>query len=162
MTKSYEQLVQRVQRKINSPRAQSEHCTEIQRGEDDSADDWTVGTTGYLLRRTDLITEGVWRRAKIQASKVGRVCRPWHHVTNITTAASQLCRRSATVFVSDHLHQTKKTAQWRRYAVRLLPLLLGTNDLTSPPFTNQPRLFQHPHPRLNINVVNINLRRQLQ
>jgi hypothetical protein len=40
MTKSYEQLVQRVQRKINSPRAQSEHCTEIQRGEDDSADDW--------------------------------------------------------------------------------------------------------------------------
>lgn len=40
MSKSYEQLVQRVQRKINSPRAQSEHCAELQRQPEDSADDW--------------------------------------------------------------------------------------------------------------------------
>ena len=39
---------------------------------------WTVGSTGYLLRRVDLTTEGVWRRARNQAGKAGRVCRPWH------------------------------------------------------------------------------------
>lgn len=43
-----------------------------------SEDTWTVGTTAYLLRRTDLITEGVWRKARNQAGEVGRICRPWH------------------------------------------------------------------------------------
>jgi len=37
---SYKQLVQRVQRKINSPRAQSEHCAELQRQPEDSPGDW--------------------------------------------------------------------------------------------------------------------------
>ncbi|SJN11600.1 hypothetical protein CZ787_06290 [Halomonas citrativorans] len=38
--KTYQVLVSRVQRKINSPRAQSEHCAEIQRQPEDSTDDW--------------------------------------------------------------------------------------------------------------------------
>ena len=38
-----------------------------------------VGTTEYLLRRTDVITEGVWRRAKDPGGKQGRVCRPWQY-----------------------------------------------------------------------------------
>ena len=38
--KTYQALVSRVQRKINSPRAQSEHSAEIQRQPEDSADDW--------------------------------------------------------------------------------------------------------------------------
>lgn len=37
-----------------------------------------VGSTEYLLRRVDLITEGVWRRAKRPDGEIGRVCRPWH------------------------------------------------------------------------------------
>lgn len=40
MSKSYEQLIQRVQRKIGSPRAQSENCAELQRQPEDSDDDW--------------------------------------------------------------------------------------------------------------------------
>lgn len=40
MSKSYEQLVKRVQKEIGSPGAQSKHCVEIRRREDDSADDW--------------------------------------------------------------------------------------------------------------------------
>ncbi|MGP9809639.1 DUF1654 domain-containing protein [Halomonas sp. AOP12-C2-37] len=39
MSKSYEQLVQRVQRKINSPRAQSEHKAKLQRQPEEEADD---------------------------------------------------------------------------------------------------------------------------
>ncbi|MGM0825713.1 MAG: DUF1654 domain-containing protein [Pseudomonadota bacterium] len=39
--KTYEQLVQRVQRVINSPLAQSENCAEIQRQPDDSDEDWS-------------------------------------------------------------------------------------------------------------------------
>lgn len=42
-----------------------------------SEDILTVGTTGYLLRRVDHITEGVWRLAKRPDGKAGRVCRPW-------------------------------------------------------------------------------------
>ena len=42
-----------------------------------SEDTLNVGTTGYLLRRVDLITEGVWRLAKRPDGKMGRVCRPW-------------------------------------------------------------------------------------
>lgn len=38
--KSYQQLIQRVQRKIGSPLAQSENCAEIQRQPEDSADAW--------------------------------------------------------------------------------------------------------------------------
>ncbi|WP_193090878.1 DUF1654 domain-containing protein [Halomonas colorata] len=38
--KSYQQLIQRVQRKIGSPRAQSENCAELQRQPEDSTDDW--------------------------------------------------------------------------------------------------------------------------
>ncbi|MDR5887578.1 DUF1654 domain-containing protein [Vreelandella janggokensis] len=38
--KSYQQLVERVKRVINSPKAQAENCAEIQRQEDDNADDW--------------------------------------------------------------------------------------------------------------------------
>ncbi|RUR51539.1 DUF1654 domain-containing protein [Vreelandella populi] len=38
--KSYQQLIQRVQRKIGSPRAQSENCAELQRQPEDSADNW--------------------------------------------------------------------------------------------------------------------------
>ena len=40
MSKSYEQLVKRVQRIIGSPGAQSKCCAEIQRQPDDDADDW--------------------------------------------------------------------------------------------------------------------------
>ncbi|WP_339935141.1 DUF1654 domain-containing protein [Vreelandella glaciei] len=40
MSKSYEQLVKRVQKEIGSPKAQSEHCVELQRQLDDTADDW--------------------------------------------------------------------------------------------------------------------------
>ena len=40
MSKSYEQLVKRVQKEIGSPGAQTKHCVEIRRREDDSADDW--------------------------------------------------------------------------------------------------------------------------
>lgn len=40
MSKSYEQLVKRIQKEIGSPGAQSKHCVEIRRREDDSADDW--------------------------------------------------------------------------------------------------------------------------
>lgn len=38
--KTYAALVERVKRKINSPAAQSESCTEIQRQQDDTPDDW--------------------------------------------------------------------------------------------------------------------------
>jgi len=38
--KTYQQLVQRVQRAINSPGAQSKHCIEIKRQPEDEADDW--------------------------------------------------------------------------------------------------------------------------
>tara|TARA_B100000929_G_scaffold264786_1_gene231438 strand:- start:292 stop:525 length:234 start_codon:yes stop_codon:yes gene_type:complete len=38
--KTYAALVERVKRKINSPAAQSENCTEIQRQPDDAAEDW--------------------------------------------------------------------------------------------------------------------------
>ncbi|MCO7248173.1 DUF1654 domain-containing protein [Halomonas sp. Mc5H-6] len=38
--KTYEQLVQRVQRAINSPLAQSEKCAEISRQPDDHSEDW--------------------------------------------------------------------------------------------------------------------------
>lgn len=38
--KTYAALVERVKRKINSPAAQSENCTEIQRQQDDTPDDW--------------------------------------------------------------------------------------------------------------------------
>jgi hypothetical protein len=40
MSKSYEQLVKRVQKEIGSPGAQSKHCVEIQRREDESPEDW--------------------------------------------------------------------------------------------------------------------------
>lgn len=40
MSKSYEQLVKRVQKQIGSPKAQSEHCVELRSQPDDSADDW--------------------------------------------------------------------------------------------------------------------------
>ncbi len=36
-----------------------------------------VGSTEYLLRRADLIIEGVWRRSKRPKSKLDRICRPW-------------------------------------------------------------------------------------
>ncbi|WP_237673541.1 DUF1654 domain-containing protein [Vreelandella profundi] len=37
---SYDTLCQRVQKIINSPKAQTEKCAEIQRQPDDSIDDW--------------------------------------------------------------------------------------------------------------------------
>lgn len=40
MSKSYEQLVKRVQKEIGSPGAQSKHCVELQRREDESSEDW--------------------------------------------------------------------------------------------------------------------------
>lgn len=40
MSKSYEQLVKRVQKQIGSPKAQSEHCIELQRQPDDAPEDW--------------------------------------------------------------------------------------------------------------------------
>tara|TARA_R110001606_G_scaffold220807_1_gene368631 strand:+ start:184 stop:390 length:207 start_codon:yes stop_codon:yes gene_type:complete len=40
MSKSYEQLVKRVQLTIGSPGAQSKLCAEIQRQPDEDADDW--------------------------------------------------------------------------------------------------------------------------
>ncbi|MBT2788038.1 MULTISPECIES: DUF1654 domain-containing protein [unclassified Halomonas] len=40
MSKSYEQLVKRVQKEIGSPGAQSKHCVEIQRRDDESHEDW--------------------------------------------------------------------------------------------------------------------------
>lgn len=39
--KTYAALVDRVKRKINSPAAQSESCTEIQRQPDDATEDWS-------------------------------------------------------------------------------------------------------------------------
>tara|TARA_R110002012_G_scaffold62590_1_gene164629 strand:- start:10526 stop:10759 length:234 start_codon:yes stop_codon:yes gene_type:complete len=39
--KTYQLLVQRVQRAINSPGAQSKHCVEIKRQPQDAKDDWT-------------------------------------------------------------------------------------------------------------------------
>lgn len=38
----------------------------------DSGDVQTPGTTLFLLRRTDMILEGVWRRARNQAAETGR------------------------------------------------------------------------------------------
>lgn len=38
--KTYKALVERVQRAINSPAAQSKHCIEIKRQPEDKADDW--------------------------------------------------------------------------------------------------------------------------
>lgn len=38
--KTYQQLVQRVQRAINSPGAQSKHCIEIKRQPEEDEDDW--------------------------------------------------------------------------------------------------------------------------
>ncbi|UBR49830.1 DUF1654 domain-containing protein [Halomonas sp. FeN2] len=40
MSKSYEQLVKRVQKQIGSPKAQSEHCVELRRQPDDAPEDW--------------------------------------------------------------------------------------------------------------------------
>ncbi|MCP1313357.1 MULTISPECIES: DUF1654 domain-containing protein [unclassified Halomonas] len=40
MSSTYQQLVDRVKRKIGSPRAQADNCTELQRQSDDNADDW--------------------------------------------------------------------------------------------------------------------------
>ncbi|WP_411572204.1 DUF1654 domain-containing protein [Vreelandella titanicae] len=40
MSTSYEQLVKRVQKEIGSPGAQSKHCVELQRREDESSEDW--------------------------------------------------------------------------------------------------------------------------
>lgn len=40
MSKSYEQLVKRVQRAINSPGAQSKHWVEIKRQAEDEPEDW--------------------------------------------------------------------------------------------------------------------------
>lgn len=37
---SYDALCQRVQKTINSPKAQTEKCVELQRQPDDSTDDW--------------------------------------------------------------------------------------------------------------------------
>lgn len=37
---SYDALCQRVQKTINSPKAQTEKCAELQRQPDDNADDW--------------------------------------------------------------------------------------------------------------------------
>lgn len=39
------------------------------------SDALTAGTTLFLLRRTDMIQEGVWRRARNQAAKAGRTAR---------------------------------------------------------------------------------------
>lgn len=47
MSRSYEQLVQRVQKVIGSPGAQTKHCADIQRQPDDAADDW-VGMLNEL------------------------------------------------------------------------------------------------------------------
>lgn len=40
MSKLYAQLVKRVQKEIGSPGAQSKHCVELQRREDESSEDW--------------------------------------------------------------------------------------------------------------------------
>jgi hypothetical protein len=40
MSKSYEQLVKRVQKQIASPKAQSDHRVELQRQPDDAPEDW--------------------------------------------------------------------------------------------------------------------------
>ncbi|WP_447956489.1 DUF1654 domain-containing protein [Vreelandella sp. EE7] len=40
MSNTYQQLVERVKRKIGSPKAQADRCVEIQRQPDDSAEDW--------------------------------------------------------------------------------------------------------------------------
>ncbi|BBI63401.1 DUF1654 domain-containing protein [Vreelandella sulfidaeris] len=40
MSKSYEQLVKRVQRAINSPGAQSKHWVEVKRQAEDEPEDW--------------------------------------------------------------------------------------------------------------------------
>lgn len=40
MSKSYEQLVKRVQKQIGSPKAQSDHRVELQRQPDDAQEDW--------------------------------------------------------------------------------------------------------------------------
>lgn len=47
MSRSYEQLVQRVQKVIGSPGAQTKHCADIQRQSDDAIDDW-VGMLNEL------------------------------------------------------------------------------------------------------------------
>ena len=41
----------------------------------DSRDVMTAGTTLFLLRRTDMIREGVWRRARNQAAETGSTAR---------------------------------------------------------------------------------------
>lgn len=41
----------------------------------DSSDVMTAGTTLFLLRRTDMILEGVWRRARNQGAETGRTAR---------------------------------------------------------------------------------------
>ncbi|MGE6778244.1 hypothetical protein ACQKFL_11455 [Vreelandella titanicae] len=40
-----------------------------------SSDVMTAGTTLFLLRRTDMILEGVWRRARNQGAETGRRAR---------------------------------------------------------------------------------------
>ena len=41
----------------------------------DGGDAMTAGTTLFLLRRTDMILEGVWRRARNQNAETGRTAR---------------------------------------------------------------------------------------
>ncbi|MGO2009467.1 hypothetical protein [Vreelandella venusta] len=43
----------------------------------DPMDSLTPGTAAYLITRRDLMTEGVWRRAKDQNAEWGVVYRPW-------------------------------------------------------------------------------------
>ncbi|MWJ26722.1 DUF1654 domain-containing protein [Halomonas sp. ZH2S] len=50
---SYERLGQRIQRVINSPKAQSQRCAEISKAPDESNDDWRqlleeLGTLGHV------------------------------------------------------------------------------------------------------------------
>lgn len=43
----------------------------------DQRDVLTPGTAAYLLMRRDLMTEGVWRKARDQGAALGVVSRPW-------------------------------------------------------------------------------------
>lgn len=43
----------------------------------DQRDVVTPGTAAYVLTRRDLMTEGVWRRARNQSADWGVVSRPW-------------------------------------------------------------------------------------
>ncbi|BBI51127.1 hypothetical protein HORIV_35480 [Vreelandella olivaria] len=89
MSKSYEQLVKRVQKEIGSPGAQSKHCVELQRREDESPEDWAqmladLGTvenvtlTPLTTTLSIYVSHGIPRRAWHEYASLGTRTRRYH------------------------------------------------------------------------------------